>query len=144
MKPPFLLPQQLKILGWILLIPCAILGILYVAADYSLFALPAGGSKDGLFESPSDLYDELIGILTIIGGLLVAFCRVPEEDEYVTGLRLDSLVWATYLSYAVLILAMAFLYDVAFWYVMIVNMFTVLAFFIIRFHWQLARFKKSV
>ncbi len=143
MKSTLLLPEKLKIYGWILLIPSALLGLLYIIADWSLLSIPVG-SQDGLFDAPGDLYDEIIGIGIIIGGLLVAFCKVPDEDEYITSLRLDSLVWSTYFNYALLVLAIAFLYNDGFWYVMIFNMFTVLVFYIIRFHWQLVKFRKSV
>jgi hypothetical protein len=54
------------------------------------------------------------------------------------------LVWATYVNYGVLLLAFIFVYDLSFLWIMIFNMFTILAFFIIRFNWQLYKLHNTV
>jgi len=59
-------------------------------------------------------------------------------------IRLESLVWATYINYGVLILALIFVYDIPFFWVLVFNMFTTLIFFIIRYNWALNNSKKSI
>jgi hypothetical protein len=52
------------------------------------------------------------------------------------------LAWAVYFNYAILILTFLFIYDFAFLWVMVFNMFTVLLFFIVRFNWQIFKLKR--
>src|SRR5690606_17673742 len=80
----------------------------------------------------NNILDEIAGILLIIGALLIAFSKEKSEDEYIAKIRLESLVWSTYINYAILILAMILVYDMTFLWVLIFNMFTLLIFFVIR------------
>ena len=66
------------------------------------------------------------------------------EDEFISRLRLESLVWATYVNYIILALSIIFIYDEVFFWVMILNMFTILLFFLLRFNWILSRTKKQM
>jgi hypothetical protein len=149
MKPTYLFPHRYKRLGWLLLIPGVILGIIYLAAepeptwlDWPVFALVDDFIfEDGVFLRvvENNVFDELAGLLLIIGALLVAFSKEKQEDEYIARIRLESLVWATYINYFVLVLAILFVYGLPFFWVLVFNMFTMLFFFIIRFNWVLRR-----
>ncbi len=81
--------------------------------------------------------------MIIISSLLVAFSEEKSEDEYISKIRLESLVWAVYFNFAILLLSFLFVYGLYFLWVMIFNMFTVLLFFIVRFNWQISKLKKS-
>jgi hypothetical protein len=83
-------------------------------------------------------------LLLIIGAILIAFSKEKFEDEFISKIRLESLVWAIYLNYAVLILAIIFIYDMTFFWVIVLNMFTLLFFFIFRFNWALIKSKKQI
>ncbi|HNX85002.1 MAG TPA: hypothetical protein PKK03_11175, partial [Bacteroidales bacterium] len=80
----------------------------------------------------------------IISAFFVAFSREKTEDEFIARIRLESLLWATYINYGILLFCFMFFYDFGFFYVMIINMFTVLVIFIIRFQYLLHRAKKSL
>ena len=107
--------------------------------------------NDGLMESnkanftliENNVLNEILGILIIVSSMFVAFSRQEIEDEFIEKIRLESLVWATYLNYVVLLLAMIFVYDLSFFTIMTINMFTILFFFIIRFNWELFKLKKA-
>jgi hypothetical protein len=157
MKTKLLFPNQFKQIGWILLIPSAIMGILIIFFDFKLnfldlktFAIYSGGidwlgGSTTIFGFIKDnLTDEIIGILFLVGAILVAFSREKLEDEFIARTRLESLVWATYINYAVLILCLLFFYNIGFMMVMIFNMFTILIFFICRFYYILYRLNKSL
>jgi hypothetical protein len=83
----------------------------------------------------NNVFDELIGLLLIAGGLFIAFSKEETEDEFIAKIRLESLVWATYFNYAILMLSVIFVYGMSFFGVLVFNMFTLLLFFIIRFNW---------
>ena len=151
MSNKLLFPHSFKIIGWILLIPSFILTILF---SFEIIApeLPArvfAFYSDEIFKDPKvfqfievNLLPTLVGICFIIGGLLVAFSKLKVEDEYISELRLSSLLWAVYVNYALLLIAFIFIYNMSFLTVMVYNMFTILIIFIIRFHFILHRTSK--
>ncbi|WP_121667950.1 hypothetical protein [Mesonia aquimarina] len=159
MKTNYLLPNSFKKWGWIIFLIGIGLGIIYCCGydspkffDTKVFALVVdeftvnlGGANSKFFTLyKTNFFDELICLLLIIGGLLVAFSKQKIEDEFISKIRVESLIWATYCNYFILLIAILFVYETPFFWVMIFNMFTVLLFFIIRFHWASYRMKKLV
>lgn len=146
MKSNYLLPYKWKKAGWMVLIPSVLLGVLFMVFQYeaawldmqtfSIFHEPIMG-KGSLFTLvDNNIADEILGVLIILSALVVAFSREEQEDEYISNLRLESLVWATYVNYAILLFAILFITEMSFFWVMVFNMFTILIVFIIRFNWM--------
>ena len=154
MKTTILFPNSWKRLGWIILIPSAFLGVLLVFFDlqFSFLELPVftiytngfGGKQTwfGFFEG--NYTNTLVGALVIIGGMFVAFSKEKKEDEFIAKTRLESLIWAVFINYSVLLFGMLFFFNLEFLNVMIFNMFTVLIIFIIRFNYMLLKSKKTI
>ena len=90
----------------------------------------------------NNIIDEILTAIFIVSGLVFAFSKEKIEDEMVSKIRLESLVWATYVNYGILLLCVIFIYGFSFLQVMQYNMFTLLLFFIIRFHWTLYKNSK--
>lgn len=102
-------------------------------------------NKDDFFGMvKNNLLDEIIGIVFILSAICVAFSKEKYEDEYIAQIRVESLVWATYINYGILILSFLLVYDFSFLWVMILNMFTILIFFILRFNWKISTLKKNL
>lgn len=147
----YLLPKKFKIIGWCLFIPSCIFGLLIVFADLepilfegkSILNLNHFITNDANTESSENYFNEFIGASFIISGLFVAFSREKDEDEYISKLRLESLVWAMYLNYILLFIALFVFYELNFLIVMSLAIFTVLLIFILRFSWQLRQFRFS-
>ena len=149
----YLFPNKYKPIGWFILIPSISIGFITVLLDFEpeflTFNLPAlfidefFGEKRFFGMTQNNILNEIIGVLVIISSLMVAFSKEKSEDEYISKIRLESLVWSVYVNYAVLLVAFFCIYDIAFLWVMIFNMFTVLWFFIVRFNWQISKLKKS-
>ena len=152
MNANYLLPHRLKAVGWILLIPSTITGLLITIFDFNpsifdlkvpaLFIQELLGKKRWLGVIENNMLNELVGILIILSSIFVAFSKEKIEDEFITKIRLDSLAWAVYFNQAILLVSMLFIYDLSFLWVMIFNMFTLLWFFIIRFTWLKRKLKK--
>jgi hypothetical protein len=156
MKTKLLFPHRYKWIGWILLIPSSILGVLdiffKVKFDFldsrKIFTIYNTGfleAKITLFGFiKGNLASTVFGVLFLMGALLVAFSKEKNEDEFIAKTRLESLVWAIYVNYAVLIFCFLFFYNLEFMMVMIFNMFTILIFFIIRFYFIIYKNNKSL
>jgi hypothetical protein len=149
MKTKWLFPHRFRLVGWVIFIPSAVLGLANMYADFNLswlvadflnepFTLNSGHSTEHLVNI-QNLTDEIAAIGVIIGLLLIAFTRERLEDEMIGQLRLEALQWSVYANYIVMAIAILTLYDNAFFNVMVYNMFTVLLVFIGRFRWLLYR-----
>ena len=153
MKLNHLFPNKYKKIGWLVLIPSTIIGLITLILEYEPnfldFNVPAifidefFGEKQFLGIVNNNILNEIFGVLIIISSLLVAFSKEKSEDEYISKIRLESLVWAVYINYGILLFSFLFIFDLTFLWVMIFNMFTILIFFIIRFNWQISKIKKS-
>ncbi|PZD77030.1 hypothetical protein [Mesonia sp. K7] len=154
MNVKYLFPHRFKKVGWFLLIPAVIMGLftLFTSYEPEVFSIKVPGFFGDFFIEKREVFgfyennilNEIIGILIIIGGIFVAFSKERVEDEFITKIRLESLVWATYFNYVILLISFVLFYDIAFFWVMVFNMFTLLIFFIVRFHWKKARLNKSL
>ncbi len=154
MKQQLLLPSKYKTIGWFILIPATIAGILLSFTDFeagwlttpvfAIFHDEVFGKKQFFSFIHTDITNTLIGVLFILGGMLVSFSKEKNEDEFISRLRLSSLLWAVFVSHILLLLAFAFVYGTAFLNVMIYNMFTVLIIFITRFNYILYKNSKTL
>lgn len=154
MKLNYLFPHAYKRIGLITSIPLMIFGVFVVATDYEpgfftrdvpAIFIEEFGSESALWGmTENNLLNELIALFLIASLLMLAFSKEKQEDELIAQVRMESLAWAVYLNYAVLILALLFVFDISFLWVMIFNMFTILLFFTIRFNWQIRKLNKSM
>ncbi len=154
MKTHLLISHKYKKVGWVILIPAAIMGLLMLIFGFDRFSITAPAFaiySDAIFEDDkyfqiiqNDILPTLIGIMFLVGALLVCFSKEKNEDEFISGLRLSSLLWAVLINYVLLILAFLFIYGIPFLSVMLYNMFTVLIIFIARFNYLLYRNSKSL
>jgi hypothetical protein len=158
MTQSLLLPHRFKKIGWLILVPATILGIILAIGDFDtdwfstrVFAFFSDEIKSGQFAEGGKLFsfihtnvtNTIVGVLFLIGALLTAFSREKQEDEYIEKLRLSSLLWAVWVNYILLLLAFIFVYGFAFLNVMIYNMFTILIIFIARFNYILYQNRKG-
>ena len=154
MKLNYLFPHRFKRIGLMILIPFILLGLYIVNYDVepeifdfnvpAIFVDEIFGEKFVFGMTENNILNELVGVVLILSFLMVAFSKEVQEDELIAKIRLESLVWATYVNYAVLLFSMLFIYGMSFLWVMIFNMFTILLFFIVRFNWQVKKLNKTM
>ena len=152
MKTNYLFPHKYKKIGWVVLIPTLIIGIVFFGAepeflDFKIFTLLNDSivldSEGTRWLSENNLFDEIIGILLIVSSMLVAFSKEKKEDEFITNLRLKSLTRAVYINYGILLFSMFTVFGLGFFFVAVFNIFTFLLIFISIFNFNLWKFKKS-
>ncbi|HJP63963.1 MAG TPA: hypothetical protein VJ844_10990 [Mucilaginibacter sp.] len=96
----------------------------------------------GLF-SGSHVFFIFTTLMVTIGLFLFAFSKQKIEDEQIMQLRRDSLQWAVYFNYVVLIATLIFTEHMEISHIMQLNMWTLLLFFILRFQWVIFRLNWS-
>lgn len=145
----FLLPHIFKIIGWIIFIPSFILGILWTAAGFEfkvmspVFALWADNGKyfTIIFQ---DISNEIVAVPLLVSLMFISFAREKNEDEYLTRIRLESLIWSIYINTLLLILSWIFIFGGVFLNIILYNMFSVLILFIVKFYSILYKNKKQL
>ena len=123
-----LFPHRFKPVGWV------------------IFAITAAIGAYILFTDNTDSYllNNIAIIGTCIGAILATCSREKVEDEMIQQIRLNSLLIALYINYAILIVCSLTIYDLDFLNVMLYNMFTILLIFMAVYHWKIWRAKKGV
>ncbi len=156
MKTKYLLPNKYKKIGWILLIPSGILLLLsiiinspsnYYAIKTFAFAIACDPfpPKISYFSIiKTNILPSFILLFFLFSCLIVAFSKEKNEDEYISKVRLDSLIWAVLINYLLLLLSIIFIYEIAFLWIIVFNMFTILILFIIRFNLILFKERRSM
>ena len=146
---PLLLPNRLKNIGWILLLPSFVAGLVFIFFEnklpntkinvFGFFGDAILSNKlEQLFRVSSvDLIPNLIGICFLIGGILVMFSKEKKEDECIIQLRLNSLQWSIFINYSLLLFCFLLVHGLAFLNVMVYNMFTIIVIYILRFQYLL-------
>jgi hypothetical protein len=154
MTNKLLLPNKYKSIGWYILIPSVIFGIILILGRFESFAIETNvfsllnqellGDNEAFSVIHTNIVPTAVGILFLIGALLVSFSKEKTEDEFIARLRQSSLLWAVLVNYSLLLFCFVFVYGLAFLHVMIYNMFTILIIFIIRFNYILYRSSKEM
>ena len=139
MNTHFLFPSRFKPYGWSLFIPSLVLGFTNLYFDFTFGFLNVSKFEGVLNSDTQNLTDEISVVGLIIGLMIIGFSKLKTEDEYVQKIRLDSLLWATYLNCAFLILSTLFIYSYLYFDVLIYNLFTLPLFCVIRFHYYLSK-----
>jgi hypothetical protein len=154
MKTHFLFPNKCKVFGWILFIPSLITSLIISITNINIdkywvikvFAFTDTyilSEKKYFTITENSIVDEVLLFCLIIGGILIGFSKLKIEDEFTTKIRYESLVWATYLNYGLILFFTIFLYGMSYLNVLFYNTFTLLLFFIIRFHYSIYKLNKA-
>jgi len=139
MKTRFLFPYYFKFVGLALIIVIHfpiihLLQLMHVQFDES----------DTSLFNYHHVFFVLTYVMIVIGLLMIAFSKEKIEDEHISQLRLDSLQWALYLNYAILVISLIFTNGIDTKDIMKLNLWVPLVFFIIRFRWVLYRLNRSL
>jgi hypothetical protein len=138
MKSRFLFPFWCRYLGYALIIAHVPVAVFKQSLG---FDLSRGPVNDGLFNS-HHVFFMTTTLLMAIGLFIVAFSKEKIEDEQISQLRLDSLQWAIYVNYLLLVISLVFSNDTE--HILFLNLLVPLAFFIIRFRWVIFRLNSSL
>ncbi|WP_157799042.1 hypothetical protein [Mucilaginibacter auburnensis] len=134
MKTRFLFPHHWRKGAIILIFLGIILAIVLICFYKQFTAWQTERSNSGLLDLEG-IVESAVLLLLICGLLLFAFTKEEVEDEHLVQLRLDSLQWAVYSNYGLVIISILILNGSDLITVLGANVFTPLVIFILRFRW---------
>ncbi|NNE27181.1 MAG: hypothetical protein HKN09_10085 [Saprospiraceae bacterium] len=152
----FQIDRKYARIGWIMLIPALILGLLHMYSelepgflDAKVFALLnddlsifSGKDSKTIGVISNNIFDELLAIFIVVGSLLIVLAKEEVEDEYILQLRQESMFWALITHSILLLFTIIFVYGMTFLNIMVFNLFMPLLLFIGRFRYVLYKASK--
>ena len=152
MKKNYLFPHRFRIVGWVLAIAAVTAFIVTQIWFPNLsFKMPSlyfdvlfdDDNESGFFRmARADTLSLAMPVLTI-GLLFIGFSKEKVEDEFVQYLRTQSLIWATYVTAALFIIATLLIYGISYLYVPFLVFFVFLILFIVKFRIEVHRANKG-
>ena len=125
-----LFPRQFHLVGWLLFIPAAIVGMLLYFSFCNFHGVTEIVVNDAV----------IIGIA--LGALFIVCSKERHEDEMTRAIRLASLLNAMYMYVVILIASTLLLNGVAYFQFMILNLVLLPVIFVIIFRLELQRYNK--
>ena len=144
----FLLPYYFKIIGIGLLLIGIIFSVFYLKFDFkyttSVFALISIYLENRFFVvTQTNIIDELILILFVIGFGLLVFSKEKNEVESHIVLREKAIVKASIANTIFILISIIFIYGGGFLGVLVLNLFTVFVFYLLFFYFSLNKADKK-
>ncbi len=136
MERKFLFPHSWKKWGWIIAVPALVLLVSWLTGGLGRFDVDFDTLLGGLL-------DEVCVTLASVGLLLISFSETECEDEYVSYIRLRSLVWSVAVDYLLLIVATWCVYGLNYLYVAFASIFALMVLFVIKFHYSLWKLRRT-
>ena len=148
MKKNYLFPHHFRVIGWVLAI-VAVAGYLWLPEIN--FKMPSlyfdtffdDENESGFFRMARANSLSIAMILLTIGLLFIGFSKEKVEDEFVQYLRAQSLIWATYVTAILFIVATLLIYGISYIYIPFLVFFVFLLLFVIKFKIAMFRFNKG-
>lgn len=161
MKKSYLFPTYFKKIGWIITLPLLLYILISIIFDLNWdfnFYMPAvyydpnivtslfGNNKESGFLAIAEtsFFTTLFPIIIVIGLSFIAFSKNKNEDEYISKIREQSLVWSMIVGYFIFILFTLFIYGTPYISVVIYDIYIFLILFVCKFNFELYRLKKSL
>ena len=125
-----LLPHYMRVIGWILFVPCLIIGVLILVEVLSLNGVAGVVVND-------------IAIMGIaIGAIFICCSRERQEDEMVQAVRLQALMMSLYVYVGLLIVCTLVINNLYYLYFMIANLCLFPVVFLLVFKIMIAHYRK--
>jgi uncharacterized membrane protein len=144
MRTNYLFPFKTRYFGIVLILIHIPIKLLWDSLYPGVYGhLNSTNDKEWFLFSPPHLFFIGTTLLVLVGLFLIAFSKERIEDEQIVQLRLDSLRWAIYLNYAILLFTLVFTHGAESKHILVLNIWLPLLFFVLRFQWVLYKLKRS-
>lgn len=130
MMKNLLFPTEFQTMGWALLVPAIILGILIYCG-----AISYAGTIETILNDAV-----IIGIT--VGSIFIVCSKEKQEDEMIRSIRLASLLNALYIYAIILIASVLLINGPAFIEFMMVNLVLMPFMYVVVFHLEIHRYNK--
>jgi amino acid transporter len=161
MKKSYLFPTYFQKIGWIIMLPLLAYLLIQIVFGVDLdfdFKMPAFITDNGILGfgeqdqsgtitftmAKTSFQATLFSVLMIVGCCFIAFAKKKDEDEYISKIREQSLVWSMLMGYTIFILLTLLVYGMPYIYVIMYDIDIFLLLFLCKFNYELWKLKRTV
>lgn len=134
-----LFPRVCYFIGWALFIPSIIMGALLCISFFTSSDTFAIDLPTGIWET---VFNDATIIGIAIGAIFIVCSKEKTEDEMTRSIRLASLLNSLYIYVMLLVVSTIFINDIAFFWVMAMNLVMLPIIYVIIFRLEMHRYYK--
>ena len=153
MKQNYLLPHGFKRVGLIMLVPfltaCIWLlcgpceGDWFLVDVPALFTLDIASTSEWFGMTATDPVNEICMLGLLVSLVFIALSREKDEDEMTAVVRMQSFVWSFWCTAVLMLVAILFVYDLAFMYFAFAYVFICFIMYICKFNYEMTLIRRS-
>ena len=153
MKKNYLLPHNFKLIGLIMLVPflaaCIWLLLGPCECDWlflnvpALFTLDIASTSEWFAMTVTDPVNEICMLGLLVSLVFIALSKEKDEDEMTAVVRMQSFVWSFWCTAILMLIAILFVYDLAFTYFAFVSVFVCFIMYICKFNYEMIKIRRT-
>ena len=153
MKQNYLLPHGFKRVGqiilvhflaaciWLLCGPCE--GDWLTVKVPALFTLDLASTSEWLGMTATDPVNEICMLGLLVSLVFLALSKEKDEDEMTAVVRMQSFVWSFWCTAILMLVAILFVYDLAFMYFAFASVFVCFIMYICKFNYEMIKIRRT-
>ena len=153
MKKNYLLPRNFKLIGlimfvpflaaciWLLLGPCE--AECFTVKVPALFTLDIASTSQRFGMTVTDPVNEICMLGLLVSLVFIALSKEKDEDEMTAVVRMQSFVWSFWCTAILMLIAILFVYDLAFMYFSFASVFVCFIMYICKFNYEMIKIRRT-
>ena len=153
MKQNYLLPHGFKRVGLIMLVPFLVAciwllcgpceGDWFIVDVPALFTLDIASTSDWFGMTATDPVNEICMLGLLVSLVFIALSKEKDEDEMTAVVRMQSFVWSFWCTAILMLVAILFVYDLAFMYFAFASVFVCFIMYICKFNCEMIKIRRT-
>ena len=153
MKQNYLLPHGFKRVGLIMLVPFLVAciwllcgpceGDWFIVNVPALFTLDLASNSEWFGMTATDPVNEICMLGLLVSLVFIALSKEKDEDEMTAVVRMQSFVWSFWCTAILMLVAILFVYDLAFMYFAFASVFVCFIMYICKFNYEMIKIRRT-
>ena len=153
MKKNYLLPHNFKLIGLIMIVPflAACIWLLlgpcecewFTVKVPALFTLDLASTSEWFGMTVTDPVNEICMLGLLVSLVLIALSKEKDEDEMTAVVRMQSFVWSFWCTAILMLVAILFVYDLAFMHFAFASVFVCFIMYICKFNYEMIKIRRT-
>ena len=153
MKQNYLLPHGFKRVGLIMLVPFLVAciwllcgpceGDWFIVDVPALFTLDIASTSEWFGMTATDPVNEISMLGLLVSLVFIALSKEKDEDEMTAVVRMQSFVWSFWCTAILMLVAILFVYDLAFMYFAFASVFVCFIMYICKFNYEMIKIRRT-
>ena len=153
MKQNYLLPHGFKRVGLIMLVPFLVAciwllcgpceGDWFIVDVPALFTLDIASTSEWFGMTVTDPVNEICMLGLLVSLVFIALSKEKYEDEMTAVVRMHSFVWSFWCTAILMLVAILFVYDLAFMYFAFASVFVCFIMYICKFNYEMIKIRRT-